>query len=70
MFLKEKFYLNGQKYCIYKPLFLYEVLAYFNTYNIISIVEYNNKICNQQELLNIRIQNGDKLEIITIVGGG
>ena len=70
MFLKQKFYLNGQKYCIYKPLFLDRLLNYFNYHSNLYIIEYNNKICKQEEWFYIKIQNDDKIEIITIVGGG
>lgn len=70
MFIKQKFLLNGQEYCTYKQLFLNELLNYFNYYSSIYVVEYNKSICSQKEWCNIKIQNNDIIEIITIVGGG
>jgi len=70
MDLKQIFFLNGQKYCTDKPLFLNELVNYFNYYPNLFVIEYNYKICNQKEWFKIKIQNNDNIEIITIVGGG
>jgi len=70
MNFKQFFFFNGQKYCIYKRLFLNELLHYFNYYPNLFVIEYNQIICNQTEWSKIKIQNNDKIEIITIVGGG
>ena len=34
------------------------------------VIEYNNLICEKKNWNTIFIQNNDKIEIITIVGGG
>ena len=34
------------------------------------VVELNGTIINPQEWINIKIKDGDSLEVVTIVGGG
>lgn len=64
------FFLNGQQYRTYNILTLQIILNYLNYKSNIFIVEYNNMICNQNNWKNQKISNNDKIEIITIVGGG
>lgn len=70
MIHKITFILNGQKYYINKSLYLNELLYYFNYNQNIFVIEYNHTICNQTEWVKIKIQDNDRIEIITIVGGG
>jgi sulfur carrier protein len=65
-----QFYLNGQTYLTSYPLTLLELLMYFNYDKSLLVLEYNNLICNQENWNRIAIQNEDKIEIVTIVGGG
>ena len=65
-----QFYLNGQKYLTSYPLTLLELIMYFNYNKSLFVIEYNNLICNQEYWNKIKIQNEDKIEIVTIVGGG
>jgi thiamine biosynthesis protein ThiS len=65
-----QFYLNGQTYLTSYPLTLLELLMYFNYNKSLLVLEYNNLICNQENWNRITIQNKDKIEIVTIVGGG
>lgn len=67
---KVNFFINGQQYCTYNYLTLQKVLNYFNCKNHIIVIEYNNMICNKNNWKNLKICNNDKIEIITIVGGG
>lgn len=64
------FYLNGQEYLTSYSLTLSELLTYFNYNKSLLVIEYNNLICNQEYWNKITIQNKDKIEIVTIVGGG
>jgi sulfur carrier protein len=64
------FILNGQKYCTNHNLTLFELVEYFNYNTLLLVLEYNNLICNKKNWNNILIQNNDKIEIVTIVGGG
>jgi len=64
------FYLNGQAYCTNDKLTLLELLYYFD-YNIsLLVVEYNSFISNKKDWKQIVLSNNDKIEVVTIVGGG
>jgi thiamine biosynthesis protein ThiS len=65
-----QFLLNGQKYYTNQPINLLNLVNYFNYNNSLLVVEYNNLICNKKNLRKIYIQDKDKIEIVTIVGGG
>ena len=65
-----QFLLNGQKYYTNQPINLLNLVNYFNYNNSLLVVEYNNLICDKKNLKKIYIKDKDKIEIITIVGGG
>ena len=64
------FILNGQKYGTDYQLTLLELVKYFNYNSALLVLEYNNLICKRKNWDKIFIQNHDKIEIVTIVGGG
>ena len=64
------FILNGQKYGTDYNLTLLELVKYFNYNTALLVLEYNNLICNKNNWDKIYIKNNDKIEIVTIVGGG
>ena len=66
------FILNGEEYYINSEdkITIYDLVLYFNFNTSLLILEYNNLIYNKNEWKNIIIQNKDKIELITIVGGG
>jgi sulfur carrier protein len=64
------FFLNGQEYFTYSDISILEVINYFNYNSALLVLEYNNLICNQNHWHQVSVQNNDKLEIVTIVGGG
>ncbi len=64
------FYLNGQTYMTDSSLSLLDLILYFNYNKSLLVIEYNNVICNKKNWNNIFITNNDKIEIVTIVGGG
>nr|YP_010134013.1 thiamine biosynthesis protein S [Tryblionella apiculata]QWM93502.1 thiamine biosynthesis protein S [Tryblionella apiculata] len=64
------FFLNGQSYYIKKTVTLFDIIIYFNYNDSLLVLEYNNLICNKKNWKNISITNQDKIEIVTIVGGG
>lgn len=64
------FFLNGQKFCTEHNLTLLELTQYFNYNTSLLVLEYNNLICNKKNWNQTIIQNNDKVEIVTIVGGG
>jgi thiamine biosynthesis protein ThiS len=64
------FYLNGQTYMTDSSLSLLDLILYFNYNKSLLVIEYNNVICNKKNWDKIFITNADKIEIVTIVGGG
>ena len=64
------FFLNGQKYVANSKLTLLEMVNYFNYNTSLLVLEYNSLICNKKDWDKIYIKNNDKIEIVTIVGGG
>ena len=66
----QNFFLNGQKYFTKQEITLLELITYFNYNSLLLVLEYNNLICNKKNWDKIYIKNNDKIEIVTIVGGG
>ena len=66
----KKIYLNGEKYSTDQNLTLFDLLVYFNYDNYLLVLEYNNLILDKTEWKTTFIKNSDKIEIVTIVGGG
>jgi sulfur carrier protein len=64
------FFFNGEEYFTDKTISLIELLDYFNYQSSLFVLEYNNFICNKSKWKEIQIQKNDRIEIITIVGGG
>lgn len=64
------FFLNGQQYSTNKIIHLLDLVNYFNYNDSLLVLEYNNLICNKKKWKQILIKNQDKIEIVTIVGGG
>lgn len=64
------FSLNGQWYSVPENITLFDLINYFNFNNSLLVLEYNNLICDKKTWKEIYIKNQDKIEIVTIVGGG
>jgi thiamine biosynthesis protein ThiS len=64
------FFLNGETYYIQHNINILELINYFNYNTSLLVLEYNHLICNKKNWENILIQNNDKIEIVSIVGGG
>ena len=64
------FFLNGQKYFTKSELTILDLIHYFNYSTSLFVLEYNSLICNKKNWNLIKIKNNDKIEIVTIVGGG
>ena len=64
--------LNGLKYKIYmsKPSQIFDLLEFLNHKKELIIIECNGKIYNNLNSSTRYLQQKDKIEIITIVGGG
>ena len=64
------FFLNGQKYITPYNVTISDLIHYFGYNKSLLVVEYNQFICNKTEWDKIFVQENDKIEIVTIVGGG
>ena len=64
------FFLNGQQYSTIHNPTLFELIEYFNYTTPLFVLEYNNQVCHKKNWNTIGISNNDKIEIVTIVGGG
>ena len=70
MSIRKYFFLIGQQYSTESELTLLDLITYFNYNTSLLVLEYNNLICNTKKWNNIELKNNDKIEIVTIVGGG
>lgn len=66
----KNFVLNGQSYYTKEMVNLLDIITYFNYNGSLLVLEYNNFICNKKKWKDIFIQDEDKIEIVSIVGGG
>lgn len=64
------FFVNGNKFCTEQNVTISQVINYFNYNTSLLVLEHNSLICSQKNWNKIFIQNNDKIEIVTIVGGG
>ena len=64
------FILNGHTYCTESEVTILELMKYFNYNTFLLVLEYNNLICAKKNWDKIVIKNNDRIEIVTIVGGG
>lgn len=67
---KLKIFLNGEKYYIERDISILQLINYFNYNTSLLVLEYNNLICDKKNWSSFLIKNNDKIEIVTIVGGG
>jgi thiamine biosynthesis protein ThiS len=70
MSTRKNFILNGYSYYTDHNLTLSDIINYFNNQLSLVVIEYNHKICDKQEWDKIFLKDADKVELITIVGGG
>ena len=66
----KNFFLNGEKYHIEDEITLLDLINYFDYNMSLLVLEYNKSICDKEKWNNIYITDNDKIEIVTIVGGG
>jgi sulfur carrier protein len=64
------FSLNGQSYYTKQDLTLLDIVTYFNYNNSLFVLELNQLIYSKDKWHQTFICNTDKLEIVSIVGGG
>jgi len=64
------FFLNGRQYYSEDNFTLLDLLNYFDYDFNVFVLEHNKLIRKKQNWDQIKIENSDTIEIITIVGGG
>ena len=64
------FFLNGEEYIVDQNINLFDVINYFNYNQSLLVLEYNKFICPKKNWSTLFIKNKDRIEIVTIVGGG
>ena len=64
------FLLNGQRYIISTKVTISDLIQYFGYNGALIIIEYNHSICKNNKWNTIFIKENDRIEIVTIVGGG
>ena len=69
-FQMKTFFLNGENYYIENSKTISKILEYFSYNKSLLVLEYNNLICHKKDWDKIYVQNKDRIEIVTIVGGG
>lgn len=62
--------INGENHNFATSLTLPELLAQIGMNPRLIAVEYNGAILHRQYWMDTQIQTGDRLEVVTIVGGG
>ena len=65
-----KVMINGEAHEFDNSLSLPELLEQIGMNPRLIAIEYNGEILHRQFWVETRIKNGDRLEIVTIVGGG
>jgi thiamine biosynthesis protein ThiS len=65
-----KFFLNGEEFFSDQVINLLNIIEYFNYNSSLLVLEYNHFICPKENWETIFINDKDKIEIVTIVGGG
>ena len=63
-------FLNGKPFNCTPNLLLSDLLSYLDINLNSIIIEYNNEIIQNRLLSEILLKQGDKVEILTMVGGG
>ena len=64
------FFLNGEEYITDENINLLDIINYFNYNQFLLVLEYNKFICPKKNWSTIFLKNNDRIEIVTIVGGG
>ena len=67
---KKHFSLNGDSYYTTKNITLFDLIKYFNYNDSLLVIELNQLIWNKKKWGETLIKDNDRIEIVTIVGGG
>ena len=62
--------INDEVYITNYKISIIDIISYFSAFNFSYATEYNLKIISEKEQEEKKIKNLDKIELVTIVGGG
>lgn len=62
--------INGEPFNCLSKMSLRDIISYLNIDSRLVLLEYNGEILSDIQISNVLVSQNDKLEIITIVGGG
>jgi sulfur carrier protein len=62
--------INGQPFNCSNNMSIQDLICYFDINTKLVLVEYNKDIIYDNQFIDIILKPNDRLEIITIVGGG
>ena len=64
------FFINGQEHLIDTLVTITCILEYFDYGELFFVLECNGRICIKENWDSTYVKNMDKIEVITIMGGG
>nr|YP_009739047.1 thiamine biosynthesis protein S [Palmaria decipiens]QIC19486.1 thiamine biosynthesis protein S [Palmaria decipiens]BBI37187.1 thiamine biosynthesis protein S [Palmaria palmata] len=62
--------INGEPFHCTSSMSIKDILTYLDIDTTFSLIEYNSDLLHDDQIENILLNQNDKLEILTIVGGG
>lgn len=62
--------INGEPFNCLSKISLQDIISYLDIDTRLVLLEYNGEIVSDIQISSIFVHQNDKLEIITIVGGG
>jgi len=62
--------INGEAHTLAVGTTIPTLLTHLNLAAQLVVIEYNGDILHRQHWAKTELQNGDRLEIVTVVGGG
>ena len=62
--------INGKKYKFQPPLNILELITYLGFNINVIVIDYNTTILPKEEWAYTNLKHEDKIEIVTIAGGG
>nr|YP_010283144.1 Thiamine biosynthesis protein [Nitzschia traheaformis]ULD15908.1 Thiamine biosynthesis protein [Nitzschia traheaformis] len=66
----KQFLLNGETYYTTQKINLFDLLIYFSYNDTFLVLEHNRLLCDKVNWNSTFLQDQDRIEIVTIVGGG
>lgn len=63
-------YINGEPFVCSTPIKLIDLVQYLGFNLDLIVIEYNEEILSNTNLSVVLLQHMDKVEVITVVGGG